>query len=207
MDVPPHNLKEQMTAYRDCIGEARLRLELAKARITDRKCAGVVTEFDIESISLHLRKVVELIALGSISANKVEYEKVRADIGRDWNARLIFRDVERINPSFFPIPFEFDGDASMKEPTYKCMDREGLMELYDKTSQFMHSRNRYAPLQNYGYVLEDLAGRVDLLINLLRSFEVHLLPSDYLYFVVMNFRTEDPVQVALAGYIDDEHDS
>ena len=202
MNIPPSHLTEQMSTYVDCMREARMRFERAEDLSIRCLKRGEVNELDVEFISLQLRKVIELIALASIAAVKKEYEIIREKFSNDWNARLIFRDIERINPNFFPIPFEISGVDEMKAPTYRCMNKEESLDLYADVSTHLHSRNRYAARLNYGEILGQFSKRMNLLKNLLRSFEAHTIPAEYLYFVIMHFQEDTPVQIALAGYVE-----
>lgn len=204
MNTPPHHLTEQMSTYVDCMSEACMRFERADDLSARCLSQGVVTELDIEFISLQARKIIELIALASIAAIKTEYEKIRTEFAKDWNARLIFRDIERVNPNFFPVPFEIIGPKHMAKPTYPCLDKEGTLDFYIAVGAFLHSRNRYARIPNYGQVLEKFAADLALFGNLLRGFEAHVLPEEYMYLVTMNFGAANPVHIALAGYIHDD---
>lgn len=47
---------------------------------------------------------LELIAFGSLVANKDSYSAAYAKFAEHWNARLMLRDVERVNPDFYPRP-------------------------------------------------------------------------------------------------------
>src|SRR6267154_4901847 len=58
----------------------------------------------VESVGLQLRKVMELIAFGSLVANKDAYSTMYAEFAKHWNARLLLRDLARINQDFYPKP-------------------------------------------------------------------------------------------------------
>ncbi|KFN49509.1 hypothetical protein P873_10165 [Arenimonas composti TR7-09 = DSM 18010] len=157
------------------------------------------TEYDLECVALSIRKCIELVAIASIAANRADYEKVREGFASDWNARLIFRDIERLNPDFFPGPFEFEDETTMRYPSYDCLTKEGAITTYEQASRFLHARNWYAAAIDVESELRALNRKALLLQSLLRSFEVRLLPSNFLYFVLLNFDNDDGVQVALAA--------
>ena len=54
----------------------------------------------IESTCLQLRKILELIAMGSLVANKKAFSKVYENFSKCWNAEYIFKDIGRINTEF-----------------------------------------------------------------------------------------------------------
>jgi hypothetical protein len=47
----------------------------------------------IESVYLQFRKILELIALGSLVANKNEFSKVYNDFAKCWNAQYLLKDL------------------------------------------------------------------------------------------------------------------
>jgi len=180
--------------------EARSRVLFMQHLTAQLSAKTTLHEFDLEQLALCARKCVELVALASLAANKFEYERARKKFSSDWNARLIFQDIERINRNFFPQPSEHVGSNIFKEPSYSCLTKESALNLYEQTSKFLHARNRYSPAINVCEDLLLLSERGVLLKNLLRSFEVHLLPEGFLYFVFIDFDDDrNAVQVHLAG--------
>src|SRR5437867_6772721 len=87
--------------YCTCMEEIKTRLYLLAAFFKGTGTGSEVT--DVEFGCLQFRKVLELIALASIAPNKEKYAEQRKKFHEDWNPRLIFRDLERINPDFYPI--------------------------------------------------------------------------------------------------------
>lgn len=59
---------------------------------------------NIEFMCLQIRKILELISMGSLVLNKEEFEAIGQKYAQYWNARLILQDIERLNPDFYPIP-------------------------------------------------------------------------------------------------------
>jgi len=53
---------------------------------------------------LHFRRVLELIAFSSLAANLNVYAAAQQKYHEHYNARLLVRDVEKVNPSFYPEP-------------------------------------------------------------------------------------------------------
>jgi hypothetical protein len=68
---------------------------------------GKATRFEpptLESTTLQLRKILELIAFGSLVANKDSYSTVYAKVSKTWNAGDLLRELEDVNPEFYPVP-------------------------------------------------------------------------------------------------------
>ena len=64
---------------------------------------------NIEFMTLQIRKIIEHIAMGNLVANKELYEEYSTKFSSNWNAKYIFRDLERLNPKFYPIPVKTVG--------------------------------------------------------------------------------------------------
>ena len=60
-----------------------------------------------ECVYLQFRKILELIAMSSLVANRQTMEKMnrsRKQLGNQWNGDAILKLVEGINPDFYPVP-------------------------------------------------------------------------------------------------------
>ncbi|HVS01123.1 MAG TPA: hypothetical protein VMW27_31185 [Thermoanaerobaculia bacterium] len=60
--------------------------------------------FNYEVAALNLRKSLELIAFGTLSANKEAYAEAHADFAGHWNAKKLFAKLEKLHPEFYPKP-------------------------------------------------------------------------------------------------------
>ena len=58
----------------------------------------------VELVFVQFRKILELIAFGSLTANREVYEKVRADSQNDWNAKRLLDKLARVNSELYPVP-------------------------------------------------------------------------------------------------------
>ena len=63
---------------------------------------AIYPRMTIELAVLQLRKMLELIALVSLVAHKDEYAKRHQKFASHWHAERILRDIEKINPDFYP---------------------------------------------------------------------------------------------------------
>src|SRR5438128_2151713 len=93
--------QDDVKKYVDLMEEVKRRIVVVNALILD-KPALPYRATTIESIYLQFRKVLELVALGSLVANRDAFSKAYTAFSKAWNARLLFRDLERINPGFYP---------------------------------------------------------------------------------------------------------
>lgn len=73
--------------------------------ITDMLRGRTTTSFrstNIEFMCLQIRKMLELISMGSLVLNKEEFEAIGKKYEDFWNAKQILQDIERLNPDFYP---------------------------------------------------------------------------------------------------------
>ena len=93
-----------------------------------------------ESVYLQFRKILELIAMSTLVANKDAMEAMGRSmkkLGTQWNGDHILKCVEDINRDFYPIPIH------EKEPS----DPRAKRDLVEKPSPYL-TRDRFAELYN-----------------------------------------------------------
>lgn len=95
---------DEVATYCNLMEEIKRRNEVIQAYLSGHlNC--LFRAVTVETEALQLRKILELIALGSLVANKSEYAKQYEKFASHWHAGRIMRDVESINPKFYPEPF------------------------------------------------------------------------------------------------------
>ena len=70
---------------------------------------------EVETICLQFRKILEKIMLMSLVANKEAYAEQNAKFAKHYHAERIMRDLERINPDFYPVPNLLKSQALIKK--------------------------------------------------------------------------------------------
>ena len=153
----------------------------------------------IESVSLQFRKILELIALGSLVANKNEFSKVYADFAKCWNAQYLLKDIERVNPNFYPRPIV---ESPTSQPGVKMewqdkkdgfLTKTEFLKLYEKCGAIMHAGNPYGSQIDYGYYERNVQGWLDKIIGLLNSHTIRLVNDPNLYLLHMKEDGDDKV--------------
>lgn len=97
--------KDELSKYANCMEEIKLRTFSIKLIMEKEKTTGFLYT-DIEFICLQFRKILELISLANLSANKEQYAKQYIKFKTHWNAKKILEDIKKINPNFYPKPTE-----------------------------------------------------------------------------------------------------
>ena len=147
---------------------------------------------DIEICVLELRKIIELIAMGSMVSNIDKYSEIHDRYQSNWNARLIFQDVERINPLFYPEPIEIDKSGSYD--TFVPIDADYLtkddaIKVYEKCGAFLHEDNPFRSKHDISFYQNSIPIWNAKIVKLLNRHLVHLY-NDKIYFVVMRSESD-----------------
>ena len=85
--------------YLGVLVEIKKRTTVIDSFISEETHA-IFKAINIEVICLQFRKILELIAFSSLIANAEIFSRHYSEIEKKWNARLMLRDLERINPKF-----------------------------------------------------------------------------------------------------------
>jgi hypothetical protein len=141
--------QEILDKYVQCMEEIKLRTNLITSILKKQMTTGHKYP-DTEFICLQFRKILELVALANLLSNNDEYQKKHANFANHYQAKHILRDIEKINPNFYP------------KPTYQIIDKitgkvievkdikEGFLTkdefsiVYDECSELMHAENPFS---------------------------------------------------------------
>jgi len=142
---------EDAKRYANGMAEIRQRLGIARAavaRIRDTQDQDLVST---ETIFLQMRKVCELIAFGSLIANKELYSQHYETFAEDWRLGRVVQKLRHVNPNFFPVPMSAPYEVS---PGHKqagpslalAITEDELVALYNICGRILHSRIRFRRL-------------------------------------------------------------
>ena len=180
--------------YRSCMNEIKLRIHVIQGFLTNEWNAHYLIS-TAECIALQFRKTLELVALGSLVANREEYAKQRASFRKDWNAKKILEVLEGVNPWFYPIPTTperlANGDVSglrEKSMSGEYLTKDDYILLLDNCSDLLHATNPYAPTKKtYRQFVDEAPMWASRIVSLLEYHVIH--PHNFggvLYLVEMN---------------------
>jgi hypothetical protein len=153
----------------------------------------------LESSCLQLRKVLELIAFGSLVANAEAYASVYSKVSKVWRAAELLSELEKVNPEFYPVPVvEVPSNVpgvvhqlKKRDPDY--LSRNDFPEVYGRCGVMAHAANPYAKGIDYGYYRDMLPVWRSRTVNLLNNHEIHLLNRPGMYVVHMREDRDDKV--------------
>ena len=159
----------------------------------DRSISLLPLFMKVETIALQIRTVIEFIALASLVANKSLFEQEGDKFKEFWRAKLIFRDIEKKNPDFYPKPVEpihmtnIDNiDEHIRFIADGYMTREMCVEVYDKCCHILHPQKPFADNKDYEGFLKQVPDWLNLIVKLLDYHVFRLVGSNSFYVVHMH---------------------
>lgn len=140
---------EETRLYIKCMEEVRDRVNLVTSVVTQSLTTGHQV-FDIELVFLQFRKILELIAFASLTANKKGYSTTHAKFATHWRAKGMLQELEKINKDFYPMPvgqpqLQANGVKHLPAMLEGYLSKDDFEFLYDKTSEIIHVRNPFSP--------------------------------------------------------------
>lgn len=94
---------EEPDIYRKCMEKARDRIAAVRW-LYDAKPLGGHSMLVEELVFVQLRKILELIAFSSLTANKEKYAAAHEKFATHWKAKAMLDSIEELNPHSIPFP-------------------------------------------------------------------------------------------------------
>ena len=137
----------ELGLYQNCLYEIKRRIVVIAEHLN-----GVTTEkyliIEVETICLQFRKILEKIALMSLVANKELYAEQNEKFAKHYHAERIMKDLERINPDFYPVPTKRVKHENKVDEWIEIesgyLTKEELVKIYEKCGGMMHAQNPFA---------------------------------------------------------------
>lgn len=162
----------------------------------------------IEASAVQLRKVLELIAMASLVANKNVYAAAYADFAKHWHAERLLHDLGRVNPKFYPQPFverpsPVQGIASnWEDVTDGYLTEPDFIKCFKACGGMLHARNPYGKALDYDKFKAEIPIWRQKIIRLLNCHRVQLLNDKNVYVIHMKEDGGDEVRGYLFSRVD-----
>lgn len=188
---------EDIQKYISCMEEIKLR-QLAIKDIVEKKRSTTFEMTNIEFICLQFRKILELIAMASLTANKEQYEAAYRKFYKHWKAKQILNYIEEINPNFYPVPTQQvveNGKVTQTVPiTEGFLTKDDFEKAYNDCSEVLHSKNPYNRKTINIEKLKESFGEWDYkIITLLNHHQIQLIDSKKQLWVLMQAESDGKV--------------
>lgn len=177
---------ERAAQYCSSLNDIRLRLMLVESLCESTFTTGSTT-FDNELAAINLRKILEHIAFGSLTANSTAYTAAYDGIASVWRAKKLLDKLEFIHSDFYPRPLQIpNATINQGSPRHLHFDyvkhgyltRDEFVELYDTCSEVIHSRNPFKEntVVDFRLPIIEWAGKIRSLLAL-HLFRLSGLPQ------------------------------
>ena len=202
--------QEIIAKYTYCLIEIRKRIEVVLGIVEHKYTTGILI-IDIELVSIQFRKIIELMALGSLVANIDEYSKIRERSKEDWNARLIMQDLERINPQYFPKMCKMKQTEMLNGK--KVFDfqnvekgrikKDQAIAIYEKCSALLHANNPFNNEKDYKSYYSLFEKWIHQIMDHMRFHLIFIIPGNIIGGI-MNFETINLPSAFFANKTEDQ---
>lgn len=143
---------EAIQRYCNSLEEIKIRIKTIQSIINDEVSINAFghDNFVDEFIFMQIRKILELIAFGSMLNNIDLYKKTYEDYREHWKVRDILKKLKKINPNFYPIPlkkskeFSENGQNLLETLSDGFLNKKDFLNLYGICSKVIHSPKPFA---------------------------------------------------------------
>ena len=181
--------------------EIKKRTEVVDAFLR-RQLTAKYFQPTVESMCLQIRKILELIALASLVANKSQYEKHRRNFQKDWNGKRILETLDKANPEFYPYPSRqvispaTGKVVEVRRITSGYLSREDYEDLYDKCGDILHASNPFTSKQQETQQFFDSTPQwMEKIRVLLNHHHVQLIDEKIQLWAMMQAESDGKVHV------------
>ena len=186
-----------VTQYVALMKEIKLRTEVIK-HVLGNMGTLLYPATATESVCLQMRKILELIALGSLVANQDAWNKGVERLHSAWNAKYIFDDLRKINPDFYPTPIMqrlLDGPIKAKFDNIvenEFLTEQDFVEVYNALGAMLHAKNPLGGSAHYKCYITVIPEWLLKIRNLLNSHTIHLVHNPNMYLIQMGNEDQPP---------------
>lgn len=177
--------------------EIKERINLLETIHTGKMSLGN-NKFDSEFLAIQLRKILELIAFGSLIANKEQYAQAHNNFDSHWNAKDMLKYLEAVNPDFYPAPLKVasigtNGEKNLDFIKKGFLTKEQFVSLYDKCGGLLHTQNPFSAKKAQRLNITDFKKWVALIQKLLAFHRARLFGATEGWLVVMQHESDGKV--------------
>ena len=193
-------MEPDIKSYIDVMEEIKHRTEVISA-LHARAINVMYWPTHVESMVLQVRMIAELVALASLAANKSIFEQNRKKFEDYWHPKTILKDVESLNPNFYPRPIV---EVPSKNPLIKnklvdmkngFMKRDELIQVHRECGKCLHAQNPFGEDVNYDYYEKMIPKWMERIRKLLNCHEIKLLNGNRFWLVHMQEERDKKVHM------------
>lgn len=189
-------------AYIKVMEEIKLRMDVVSA-LHNKRISVMYRATHVESMVLQVRMITELVALASLAANRPIFEENKKKFEKHWHPKEILKDVESLNPNFYPLPLpiveEPSKDARVKRKLVEIktgfMKRDELIKVHRECGKRLHAQNPFGKDVDYDYYEKMIPKWIERIRKLLNCHQIKLLNGNRFYLVHMKEERDNQVHM------------
>lgn len=177
--------------YCDLMEEVKNRVKAVEQLM---KLSGINNRTRVESVSLQLRMLLELIVFSSLVSNKDVWQRSHKELQSSQNIHNKLRELKRIHPDFYPKPVDSQQSAAVGEPvtlTRGFLGEDELIGVYGRLGNILHADNPLGKETDYSYFLDTVPKWLEQIKNLLECHKVYLYHHPDRFYLVKMFGDAD----------------
>lgn len=155
---------------------------------------GITNRTRVESVSLQLRMLLELIVFSSLVSNKDVWQRSHKELQSSQNIHNKLRELKRIHPDFYPKPVDLQQSAAVGEPvtlTRGFLGEDELIGVYGRLGNILHADNPLGKETDYRYFLDTVPEWLEQVKKLLECHKVYLYHHPDRFYLVKMFGDAD----------------
>ena len=173
--------------YCDLMEDVKSRVEAIDQLM---ELPGITNRTRVESISLQLRMLLELIVFSSLVSNKDVWQRSQKELQSSQDISRKIRELKRIHPNFYPRPIDLQGSTSGEEPVDRVegfLSEDKLIEVYGRLGNILHAENPLGKETDYRYFMGKVPAWISLVQNLLECHKVYLYHYPEEFYLIKMF--------------------
>ena len=192
-------MEPDIQAYTSVMEQIKRRTALVSALLNNR-VTMMYKATQVESMVLQVRMITELIALASLVVNKAIFEDNQRKFEKHWNLVKILKDVEEVNPGFYPkpvieVPSKREGIKNdLVDLVDGFMDQDELIEVHGRCGNMLHARDPYDKPPDYGAYEDMIPAWMERIMKLLNCHKIQLVDGRF-YLVHLKEDSDDHVRM------------
>ena len=151
---------------------------------------GLTIRARVESISLQLRMLLELVVFSSLVSNKDVWQRSQKELRSSQDISKKVVELKRLHPNFYPKPVNLGANGSGQEPpdrTDEYLSEDRLVKVYGRLGNILHAENPMGNETDYRFFIDAVPGWVSEVMNLLECHKVYLYHRPEEFYLIKMF--------------------
>ncbi len=166
-------------------------MEDVKSRIVSiiqlMEMPGITNRTRVESVSLQLRMLLELVVFSSLVSNKDVWQKSQKELQSSQNISRKLSELKRLHPDFYPKPVDLDVSTPGEEPVERAegfLGQDKFIEVYGRLGGILHAENPLGREIDYRYYMDSIPEWIAQVQDLLDCHKVYLYHHPEEFYLV-----------------------